>query len=78
VVGRSQGSETAKGCKAGLRFWRGFLSLSDLFVESGTETPDDIQALFTREGGSYLFARWGRPMVPVVFGVQDATLQVVP
>lgn len=40
-------------------------------------TPDQIQALFTRKDGTYLFARWGRPIVPVVFGVDDATLSVV-
>lgn len=32
---------------------------------------------FTRPDGSYRFARWGRPIVPVVFGVDDATLRVV-
>ena len=37
----------------------------------------EIEALFTRGDGSYLFARWGRPIVPVVFGVSDATLAVV-
>ena len=40
-------------------------------------TPDDIAALFTRSDGSYLFARWGRPVVPVVFGVEEETLRVV-
>ncbi len=40
-------------------------------------SPEDVTALFTRTDGSYLFARWGRPIVPVVFGVEDATLQVV-
>lgn len=40
-------------------------------------TPQAVQALFTRKDGSYLFARWGRPIVPVVFGVDDATLAVV-
>lgn len=40
-------------------------------------TPDEVQALFTRADGQYLFARWGRPIVPVVFGVEDATLSVV-
>lgn len=35
-----------------------------------------IAELFTRADGSYLFARWGRPIVPVVFGVDDATLAV--
>lgn len=39
-------------------------------------TPDDIAALFTRSDGQYLFARWGRPLVPVVFGVDDASLSV--
>jgi hypothetical protein len=39
--------------------------------------PADIEALFTRSDGSYLFARWGRPVVPVVFGVEDATLPAI-
>jgi len=38
---------------------------------------DDIAPLFTRSDGTYLCARWGRPIVPVVFGVDDATLAVV-
>ena len=37
----------------------------------------EIEALFTREDGQFLFARWGRPIAPVVFGVEDETLQVV-
>lgn len=40
-------------------------------------TPDEIEAHFTRTDGSYLCARWGRPIAPVVFGVDDATLSVV-
>ncbi|MBD3766092.1 MAG: hypothetical protein IE927_15615 [Rhodobacterales bacterium] len=40
-------------------------------------TPQDIQALFTASDGSFRCARWGRPIVPVVFGVQDATLATV-
>ncbi|KPQ07681.1 MAG: hypothetical protein HLUCCA12_04595 [Rhodobacteraceae bacterium HLUCCA12] len=40
-------------------------------------TPAEIEALFTRRDGQYLFARWGRPIVPVVFGVDDATLGVI-
>ncbi len=39
--------------------------------------PADIQALFTRADGQFLCARWGRPIVPVVFGVEDATLATV-
>ncbi|SFR32472.1 hypothetical protein SAMN04488005_0315 [Yoonia tamlensis] len=36
----------------------------------------DVAPLFTRADGEYVFARWGRPIVPVVFGVDDATLAV--
>lgn len=37
-------------------------------------TPETVASLFTRPDGSFLCARWGRPIVPVVFGVDDATL----
>ena len=37
----------------------------------------EIEALFTRSDGQFAFARWGRPICPVVFGVDDATLGVV-
>ena len=40
-------------------------------------TSHEIEALFTRSDGSYLFARWARPIAPVVFGVDEATLSVV-
>ncbi|WGW05363.1 hypothetical protein [Tropicibacter oceani] len=40
-------------------------------------TPEDIEALFTRSDDSFQFARWGRPIVPIVFGVKDKTLEVV-
>ena len=36
----------------------------------------EIERLFTGPEG-YLFARWGRPLAPVVFGVDDATLSTV-
>ena len=36
----------------------------------------EIEALFTRKTADYVFARWGRPIVPVVFGVDDASLSV--
>ena len=39
--------------------------------------PEEIEALFTREDGSYAFARWGRPIAPIVFGVADETLSTV-
>ncbi len=40
-------------------------------------TSDQITALFTRADGQYLFARWARPIVPVVFGVTEETLVVL-
>ena len=40
-------------------------------------TPDQIEPYFTRPDGSYLCARWGRPIVPVIFGVEEETLQVL-
>ena len=39
--------------------------------------PAEVERYFTRHDGGYLFARWGRPIVPVVFGVDDATLGVI-
>lgn len=40
-------------------------------------TVSDVENLFTRADGSYVFARWGRPIVPVVFGVEASTLGLV-
>ena len=37
-------------------------------------SPDAVARLFTRADGTFLFARWGRPIAPVVFGVEDATV----
>lgn len=37
----------------------------------------EVELIFTRSDGTYLFARWGRPIAPIVFGVEDATLSVV-
>ncbi|WP_281983639.1 hypothetical protein [Thalassorhabdomicrobium marinisediminis] len=37
----------------------------------------EIEPLFTRADGSYLCARWGRPIVPVVFGVEDETVALL-
>lgn len=36
-----------------------------------------VEALFTRSDGQYLFARWGRAITPVVFGVEEETLAVL-
>ena len=38
-------------------------------------TADDIAALFT-QGDDFLCARWGRPVAPVVFGLDDASLSI--
>jgi len=35
-----------------------------------------IESFFTRSDGSYVCARWGRPIAPVVFGVDEKTLTV--
>ena len=37
----------------------------------------EVERCFTRSDGTYLFARWGRPIAPIVFGVEDTTLAVV-
>ena len=37
----------------------------------------EVERLFTRADGTFLCARWGRPVVPVVFGVDDRTLGIV-
>ena len=39
--------------------------------------PSQVEALFTGSDGAYRFARWGRPVVPVVFGVEERTLPVL-
>lgn len=36
-----------------------------------------IEKLFTRESGDYHFARWGRPIAPVAFGIDDDSLAVM-
>jgi len=40
-------------------------------------TPEDVERHFTGADGVYAFARWDRPIVPVVFGVTEETLSVV-
>lgn len=40
-------------------------------------SPDEIERFFTGPDGAYRFARWGRPLAPVVFGVEERTLAVV-
>lgn len=40
-------------------------------------TPEAVENLFIDRNGDYVFARWGRPIVPIVFGVEDQTLATV-
>jgi len=40
-------------------------------------TPETVEALFTRSDGTFRFARWGRPLAPVVFGTDDASLDLI-
>jgi hypothetical protein len=63
MAGRCQG--------AGGALW-GSSSTAGAMMDAGK-----IGDLFTRGDGSYLCARWGRPVVPVVFGVDGATLGVI-
>ncbi|MEJ6391539.1 hypothetical protein [Gymnodinialimonas ulvae] len=42
-----------------------------------TADPVAIEAYFTRADGQFLFARWGRPIAPVVFGVEDTTVSIL-
>lgn len=39
-------------------------------------TPNEIAAAFTGQDGSFHFARWRRPVAPVVFGLADESLAV--
>lgn len=38
-------------------------------------SPEAVAQLFTRADG-YAFARWNRPIVPVLFGIEEATLSI--
>jgi hypothetical protein len=40
-------------------------------------TAQSVEKMFTRADGSYQFARWGRPIAPVAFGVEDSTMSVL-
>ncbi|PID36579.1 MAG: hypothetical protein CR993_04315 [Rhodobacterales bacterium] len=39
-------------------------------------TPEGIEAAFTQDG-TFRFARWGRPIAPIVFGVEDPTIETL-
>lgn len=40
-------------------------------------TPEQIEHVFTQADGSFLCARWGRGIAPVVFGAEEQTVGVV-
>lgn len=55
-----------------------FLAKMKLKAKSVTGMDvSEIEPLFTRGDGSYLCARWGRPIVPVVFGVEEEAIGVL-
>ena len=37
-------------------------------------SPEQVKAYFTRSDGSFHFSRWARPLAPVIFGTDDASL----
>ena len=39
-------------------------------------TADEVAKYFTRRDGTYLCARWGRPIAPIIFGVDESSLAV--
>ena len=44
-------------------------------VDAGADA-DRIAALFTGEDGAFRFARWERPIAPVIYGTDDEGIQV--
>ena len=40
-------------------------------------TPEEVESYFTRKDGTFVFARWGRPVAPVVFGLDDNSLAIL-
>ncbi len=40
-------------------------------------TPDEVRSYFEDGAGNFHFARWARPIVPMVMGVEQETLEVV-
>ena len=40
-------------------------------------TPDEVTKLFTRADDSFAFARWGRPIAPIIFGVEEKSLPTI-
>ena len=40
------------------------------------QNADWVEAHFTRRDGSFRFARWGRPLVPVIVGTNDEGCQI--
>lgn len=42
-----------------------------------TMSVEAVTKLFTRSDGQFVFARWARPIAPIVFGVEDETISTV-
>ena len=40
-------------------------------------TPEEVEKYFTRNDGSFSFARWGRSVAPVVFGLDEKSLSIL-
>jgi len=38
---------------------------------------EQVKKYFTRSDGTYLFARWNRPIAPVAFGIEDQTVSTL-
>ena len=37
-------------------------------------TPKDVERFFSRSDDTYFFARWGRPIAPIAFGIEDPSI----
>ena len=37
-------------------------------------TPKDVERFFLRSDDTYFFARWGRPIAPIAFGIEDPSI----
>ncbi len=48
--------------------------MTDTMTQITALKPGRVEELFTAENGTYRFSRWGRPIAPVVFGIDDDTL----
>ena len=40
-------------------------------------TPEEVEKYFIRNDGAFSFARWGRSVAPVVFGLDEKSLSIL-